>query len=301
MNGESLYKYVSIKGLKKILKGSIRFTQPGAFNDPFDLLPELVIHKDDHGKNLPISFDISAERRNPSVGEVDNVEENFVSSDLTSRNIVKDLNKLIGIFCLSKTSNSLLMWSHYADKYTGDIVEFDAGNAIFSGQIDVEYRKKRQRKDLNSYLATPIPISEICVKSVDWEYEEEVRIIRKLFDCINIEKEDPRGFPIYVQKIPQECIKSIILGERTAIIDQKKIYHLVKNTEIGLSLSAIDNNGYQFRRELIKLPGPQSKLLGPVVSPRTAHIFSDLKTPLGDFARSMINRHPLSYIVNNTL
>jgi hypothetical protein len=301
MNAESLYKYVDIRGLTRILEGSIRFTQPGAFNDPFDLLPELVIHKDDHEKNLAISFDLSAERRNPTIGEVDMVDEGFVSSDLTSRNIVKNLNKLIGILCLSRSSNSVLMWSHYADQYTGAIIEFDAKNAFFSGQIDIEYTEKRQRKDLNSYLATPIPISEICVKSIDWKYEEEVRIIRKLFDCINIEKEDPRGFPIYVQKIPQECIKSIILGERTAIIDQRKIYYLVKNTEIGLSLSAIDNNGYQFRRELIKLSGPQSKLLGPVISPRTAHIFSDLKTPLGDFARFMINRHPLSCIVNNTL
>ena len=301
MNAESLYKYVDIRGLTRILEGSIRFTQPGAFNDPFDLLPELVIHKDDHEKNLTISFDLSAERRNPPVGEVDMVDEGFVSSDLTSRNIVKDLNKLIGILCLSRSSNSVLMWSHYADQYTGAIIEFDAKSAFFSGQIDIEYREKRQRKDLNSYLATPIPLSEICVKSILWEYEEEVRIIRKLFDCINTEEEDPRGFPIYVQKIPQECIKSIILGERTAIIDQREIYHLVKNTEIGLSLSAIDNNGYQFRRELIKLSGPQSKLLVPVISPRTAHIFSDLKTPLGDFARFMINRHPLSCIVNNTL
>jgi hypothetical protein len=37
-----LYKYVSIIGLRRILEGSIRFTQPSAFNDPFELLPEII-------------------------------------------------------------------------------------------------------------------------------------------------------------------------------------------------------------------------------------------------------------------
>jgi hypothetical protein len=36
-----LYKYVSIEILEKILDGTIRFTQPSAFNDPFELLPEV--------------------------------------------------------------------------------------------------------------------------------------------------------------------------------------------------------------------------------------------------------------------
>jgi hypothetical protein len=34
----ALYKYVTIDILKKIINGSIRFTQPGAFNDPFEML-----------------------------------------------------------------------------------------------------------------------------------------------------------------------------------------------------------------------------------------------------------------------
>jgi hypothetical protein len=39
------HKYVDIAGLKRILQGSIRFTQPSAFNDPFELLPEVVVPK----------------------------------------------------------------------------------------------------------------------------------------------------------------------------------------------------------------------------------------------------------------
>lgn len=39
----ALYKYVGIDGLRRILDGSIRFTQPSAFNDPFELLPEIIV------------------------------------------------------------------------------------------------------------------------------------------------------------------------------------------------------------------------------------------------------------------
>ena len=38
-----LYKYMSFDNLMHVLRGSIRFTQPGAFNDPFEMVPELHV------------------------------------------------------------------------------------------------------------------------------------------------------------------------------------------------------------------------------------------------------------------
>ena len=39
-----LYKYVRIERLRNILiDHTIRFTQPGAFNDPFELVPRLLV------------------------------------------------------------------------------------------------------------------------------------------------------------------------------------------------------------------------------------------------------------------
>jgi hypothetical protein len=298
---KSLYKYITIQSLKRILNGFIRFTQPGAFNDPFELLPELIIHKDNKDTSVNISFNIHAERRNPPVGEVEIIGGDYFSSDLTSRNIVKDLNNSIGIFCVSKTSDSLLMWSHYADQYTGAVVEFDGEHELFSGQIDIQYRSERQKKDINSYFIEPVPLSEICVKSLDWQYEREVRIIRKLSECVDSNDIDAKGFPVFVQTLPQECIKTITFGERTTVEHQREIYSLVKDTDIGLSLAAVSNNGYAFRREILKYSGPQSRKMGPVVSPRTAHIFSHLTSPLGEMARFMIESHPASTIVNNTV
>jgi hypothetical protein len=132
------------------------------------------------------------------------------------------------------------------------------------------------------------------VKSEQWRYEDEVRIIRKLAVCEDT-GESSRGFPIYIQKVTQDCIKWITLGERTSREDQRKVYETISASNISLSLAAVANWGYEFRKELAKL-GPN-----PVVTPRTAHIFSHLPNALGDLARHQIENHPLSKFVNTTV
>jgi hypothetical protein len=294
----SLYKYVDIARLRWILEGSIRFTQPSAFNDPFELLPEIVIPIDEPERPISVTFDIMAKRRHPPVGEVEHVPDQCRSSDPTSRDIVQQLNNLIGILSLSRTSDSLLMWSHYADQYAGAVIEFDGGHDFFAGQVDVEYRQQRPKKDLGVYLSPhePVPVAELCVKSDQWGYESEVRLIRSLSECEKVGG-DRKGFPIYIRKIPIEAIKSVILGERMKVPEQREIYARVKDTKIGLSLAAIDNSGYAFRHERIKFNVPLSQV-GPMMSPRTAHIFGDLQSPRGEFARWMIEKHPMSRVVN---
>ena len=38
-----LYKYLTVENALRVLDGTVRFTQPGAFNDPFEMVPELYI------------------------------------------------------------------------------------------------------------------------------------------------------------------------------------------------------------------------------------------------------------------
>lgn len=293
-----LYKYVDIAGLKRVLQGSVRFTQPSAFNDPFELLPEVVVPNDEGAKQLSFSFDVRAQRRQPPPGAPNEVSDGCQASDAVSRDIVQQLNSLIGILCLSRVSDSLLMWSHYADQYAGAVVEFDGSHEFFDGQINVEYRPLRPLRDVGAYVSPPepIPVAELCAKSEQWKYEQEVRVIRSLADC---EKTDigSRGFPVYIQHLPLECIKSVTLGERTPVTEQRAIYEAVKDTRITLTLAAIADRGYAFRRELIKMAVPVSEV-NPWITPRTAHIFSDLEAPFGEIARHLIANHPMSKIVN---
>lgn len=297
----SLYKYVSIETLKRILKGSIRFTQPSAFNDPFELLPEIVTPDGEPERRFPLRLNILAPRRSPPAGDVDEVPTGHQASDATARTLVEELNAVIGILCLSKNENSLLMWSHYAEQYAGAVIEFDASHDFFSGQIYVEYRTLRPRKHVNvlTEAVKPLPLAELCAKSHEWEYEKEVRIARPLVECERVGT-DERGFGIFIQNIPQDAIKSVIVGERTTVADQKDIYGLLKETRIGMLLAAVDHVGYGFRYERIKFDKPYSEV-GPVMSPRTAHIFLDAKTRRGEFARWLVEQHPYSKIVNKRI
>ena len=228
------------------------------------------------------------------------LDDDFTSdycSDQNSRSILASLNLAIGILCLSRNGSSLLMWSHYANSYSGAVVKFDETHEFFSGHFDMEYSDRRPKVHIASYTDgdSPVPIAELCVKAREWEYEDEVRVVRNLVDCRCVGTAD--SFPIYVMDIPPKCIESVILGERMPVRHQREIWETVKDMKgVSLHLDAVSNWGYEFRRELLKLEG-----LNPIVSPRTAHIFSNQDGTYGELARWMIEKHPLSGMVNDTL
>ena len=297
----SLYKYVKFDDLMYILEGSIRFTQPGAFNDPFEMVPELYVPEKygPHDFDINIQFSSTAPRREPRIGDLDVDFESDYCSDRNSRRILAQLNQVIGILCLSRNDSSLLMWSHYANGYSGAVVEVEESHEFFTGYFAVEYRQHRPKKDIRSYLAgdEPIPIAELCVKPKEWEYEAEVRVVRNLADCRRVHKDDGRGYPVYVMDFPTDCIKSVILGERMSISHQRKVWEKVKDADISLHLAAVSNWGYGFRKDSIKRAGMKN----PIVNPRTAHIFADQEGTYGDLARWLLRDHPFSEMMNNTL
>ena len=189
------------------------------------------------------------------------------------------------------------MWSHYAEGYSGAVVQFDETHEFFSGHFEMRYSEHRPKVDIASYTASeePIPIAELCVKAKEWEYEKEVRVVRSLDNCRCIDADN--DFPIYVMDVPRDCIESVILGERMPVSHQRDIWESVKGMEdVSLYLDAVSNWGYDFRREPIKLKG-----MNPQLSPRTAHIFADYEGLYGDIARWLIEQHPLSEMVNDTL
>jgi hypothetical protein len=294
-SSSALYKYVGIAGLRRILEGAIRFTQPSAFNDPFEFLPEIIVPIDAAERQISVSFDILGARLTEPDGALDSIPDGCSSNDALSRDIVRELNQLIGVLSLSRVRNSLLMWSHYADQYAGAVVEFDGSHDFFAGQIDVDYRQTRPRRHVDAYLTgAPVPVAELCAKSDECAYEQEVRIVRTLTDC-QPSGHDPRRFPVFVQVIPAGAIKSVILGERTSVAEQREIYVRLMGTDVALSLAAVDHSGFAFREEMIKAPSSKA---GPWMSPRTAHIFSDRNTPLGEVARYLIEHHAMSNLVN---
>ncbi|MBY8124457.1 DUF2971 domain-containing protein [Vibrio fluvialis] len=292
----AIYKYVSFSNLKHLLDGTIRFTQPKAFNDPFELLPEMYLT----GKINGLSIDVTTPRRD---GEPARLEDSFESNycnDIAAREVLNSISQVIGILCLSRNPSSLLMWSHYADEYKGAVVEFDENHEFFTGLFPVTYEKNRPKIDFSLLRDETgrIRLSELCYKPQEWDYENEVRLARALSDCkLNGTFND---FDVYVMNVPLECIKSITLGERMPLENQKHVFGKVQNTCISLGLAAISNWGYTFRPEQIKLNRPISEI-SPAMSPKTAHLFKELDGNLGEVARWLIENHPMTSRVNKTL
>ena len=291
----SLYKYVTAETLGYILDGSIRFTQPGGFNDPFELALEVYNPCIGDGVEKNFSFDVLSNERLIDKYLLDSNFQHDNCNDLFSRELISKLNHHIGILCLSRNHDSHLMWAHYADEYSGAVIEFDEEHEYFQGLSEVRYSKHRPIIHMDYFLHNDkIPVADLCIKPDVWSYESEWRLIRSLRDCKK-NKAKKKHLDIYTNEIPLDAIKSVALGERCTLDIARKTYNKLKNTNVALSIAAIANWKYDFRYENIKLNEP-IKNISPMISPLTAEIFANEKGTLGETAKWMLENHPMRHL-----
>lgn len=183
----------SVGSLKIISEGTIKFTHPSEFNDPFDCRPYLdpeTIRKlpkarPDLFKKLNQDLGLSPAQGIQQRGKFlarlrQRVETGDFSKDVTN----------IGIACLSAKPLNILMWSHYAQSHQGFVVEFKIPrssrdpNTIASISTDlnsylipheVEYLPTRPKHDFGSTTS----LDYLLTKSEDWKYEAEHRVFAR--------------------------------------------------------------------------------------------------------------------------
>lgn len=166
--------------LNAIRTDSIWFSSPSTFNDPFDCLYNIDLYE-------PI--------RN-MVSEMPNTELNVPPEEDTKacREFQKALNEFFNdylrentalyphgfVSCLFEFSNlkSLKMWSHYANSHKGFCIRYtrhDIANIPDSQFFPVAYKKEHT---LSTKKDTQNAFSRILVKSTEWSYEKEWRVIK---------------------------------------------------------------------------------------------------------------------------
>ena len=137
------------------------------------------------------------------------------------------------------------MWAHYADEYTGAVIEFDGDHEFFNWAFDVQYSAHRPVRDYMLYLNAPIPIAEMYEKSIEWEFEQEVRVPRSLSDC---QFSDPNpvnpNYPVLITEVPPECIKRVILGERFDEEEAFEIHCLAEGADFIVARSYVNHWDY---------------------------------------------------------
>lgn len=174
-----LYKYLSASSALAVLEtGSLHYSAPECFNDPFDCQFDLGISFDTEtvisryrnriwGQYLGIT--IGENWRGPTAGLVERLRSSSPRMTrpefdahpvITKLDLRPVLRKLIEehepkfrqqareglghfkVLCLSEVCDSLLMWSHYADLHQGVVLEFRPRAGALANATPVRYSRR---------------------------------------------------------------------------------------------------------------------------------------------------------------
>lgn len=236
----ALYKYRSweFEAHKRMLtENEIYFSSNLELNDPFDrgiswrydletpedLAAQVDKHIERYQSHLPI---IEQEKlRNIALKE-----RRFNDAEFR-RSASEKLYAKHGIFSLSGLKDDLLLWSHYSDSNKGFCVCFDTIALINHWETlfyhdkslislyRVNYIKEYPKlipsmyEDHEDRMAIPL-----TTKSIDWEYEDEYRLIF-------VEGADRR------EKISDGIIREVVLGSEIEIGHEREIIDALRQKE----------------------------------------------------------------------
>jgi len=137
-----------------------------------------------------------------------NDRESILSRYFGSMNLLE----IYGIYSLSKTCESELLWAHYSNCHKGFCVEYKLDDLLEHGQklnsfayvIEVKYRNAPPFYSNDDFgdtdiMTKPMIYTQLGMKSTAWKYEEEIRIVFR--GCGK-------------KKISQNAVRSIIFGAR---------------------------------------------------------------------------------------
>ena len=183
---------------KLLLENSLYFSSPKNFNDPFDckvypnyevgtkkqIFNKFLEHADLSHPRLPLS-----ERKKIAKKEFDKNFNIIKNPILFEKRVTDIINTGFGIFSLTEKCDNLLMWAHYSDNHTGFCIEFNAKrlfeickNYIIIKELIMLYKVKYERHYpiINPYSSDydiQTFVLWLITKSVEWEYEQEWRLI----------------------------------------------------------------------------------------------------------------------------
>ncbi|WP_258018713.1 DUF2971 domain-containing protein, partial [Brachyspira hampsonii] len=172
----------------------------------------------------------------------------YIKTDISYKEILDKIK----VSCLTTHNDNTLMWSHYADKHQGICIEYDITSIHNRENLilkKVNYEASLTTNNINYYTDTmgklfnnvktsdnrniDYIIDTFTVKSKEWEYEDEYRIL-----FYDEENKNPNGRSIDLQ------IKSICFGVQTSKEDKELVYNIV---------NSINEKRLDYNNDIIKL------------------------------------------------
>lgn len=234
----SLFKYASLEIGKCIVQNcQLRFTQLNALNDTFEInaFPSSTVVSDRRFYEESAKIGSFSMLTPQQIYERDRQRR---EDELERNQYINEVLPKLGVLSLTERRNNQLMWSHYAEGHKGMLIEFNAGNGLFSEEYfpsdwpcqhtslfklrKIKYRKSAPvmypdlRKGLEQVVFT---------KSNDWDYEHEWRLCRPLEDADVIQSKN-LPFPIHLFNFPSAAIRSVYFGSR---VERSQIVEIIRS------------------------------------------------------------------------
>ena len=207
-----LYKYYSASGIEHVISdNTMRWAVPCEENDPFEALAS--------------GWDLVAVKE--SYPEVQPEQTQILDGFFDASGAQKKVSHIASFVSFTEDEKNVLMWSHYAENYTGVCLEFDTRYIQRNDCLEkIDYAKPGDDRE-----RFPLPHGNqkendpeyqerakafLAKKGHEWHYEKEWRlIVPPMADFIGYNKTGEKF--ILVSDIPQEAITKIIFGYRVPV------------------------------------------------------------------------------------
>lgn len=169
-------------------------------------------------------------------------------ANVFEKDIISIHDDVYRICSLSGNWTSNLMWSHYTNNHEGFCVGYEIRslkNTTTELTFPVRYRNEvldldDSFFDDNNEMTGMSLLDALTLKSKDWEYEDEWRII---VTCNNGDN---------LQKIYLPCLKEIIIGMKVSDVNKQRLIEIAEKHSIDCYQMVREKGSYEFDRRRIQ-------------------------------------------------
>lgn len=263
-----LYKFLNPNRIDVLQNMKIRFAQPIHLNDPFEsnVLVDAGNFIDIESKleEIEKGFAVESEEDQAIVQSEMTKMREYAAQQMTpqvvGRRVMEYMNRAQGVLSLSRANDNLLMWAHYGDSHKGFVIGFDETHRWFRGPNEFGNHTQPQnviytsRRPTFKTGAADFHEKLQSHKSIDWAYEEEVRVFRAFGSTKEqIDNHDP--LKLHLFDIPPACVKEIFIGANASSQLKAQIMQAVftRRLDVAVYQAYNDDERYEIKFKPVEL------------------------------------------------
>ena len=149
--------------------------------------------------------------------------------------IHEKINEHVGVLSFTSRVDSASMWDRYSEGNRGVAIALEDTHEFFHPHPErpnspmnlkpVHYVTARTSK----YMVE-LDIDELFfLKTDDWAYEQELRMVRLIRDARAVGAKDQSGYEVFVVEVPVEAVRGMVYGLITRSDDRRSLAEVLKH------------------------------------------------------------------------